>query len=137
MTTIAGKTPSSPAARAASADSSPAQDGGAGASVCIWDIDERGWPLRRRSGAAAGADAHGRLRRWPTGPPVGGRGRGPSAAGPVDILVNNAGVVSGKHLLDLTPDEQIERTFRVNTLSLFWVTTAFLPRMIAAAPVTS
>ena len=52
-----------------------------------------------------------------------------SAAGPVDILVNNAGVVSGRLLLDLT-DEQIERTFRVNTLALFWTTRAFLPGMI-------
>lgn len=50
-------------------------------------------------------------------------------AGPVDILVNNAGVVSGGWLPDLT-DEQIERTFRVNTLALFWMTRAFLPAMI-------
>jgi len=47
----------------------------------------------------------------------------------VDILVNNAGVVSGKPLLELS-DEQIERTFRVNALALFWVTRAFLPSMI-------
>ncbi len=49
--------------------------------------------------------------------------------GPVDILVNNAGVVSGSWLLDLT-DEQIERTFGVDALALFWVTRAFLPPMI-------
>jgi all-trans-retinol dehydrogenase (NAD+) len=49
--------------------------------------------------------------------------------GPVDILVNNAGVVSGRRLLDLT-DEQIERTFRVNTLAMFWMTRAFLPAML-------
>jgi len=51
------------------------------------------------------------------------------AAGPVDILVNNAGIVSGRPLLDL-PDEKIEATFAVNTLSLFWTTKAFLPSMI-------
>jgi len=49
--------------------------------------------------------------------------------GPVDILVNNAGVVSGGWLLDLT-DEQIERTFGVDALALFWMTRAFLPAMI-------
>jgi len=52
-----------------------------------------------------------------------------SAVGPIDILVNNAGVVSGKPILEL-PDEQIELTFKVNTMALFWVTKAFLPDMI-------
>ncbi|MDR0849316.1 MAG: SDR family oxidoreductase [Propionibacteriaceae bacterium] len=46
--------------------------------------------------------------------------------GRVDIIINNAGVVSGRPLSELT-DEQIERTLGVNTLSLFWVTRAFLP----------
>ena len=50
--------------------------------------------------------------------------------GPVDILVNNAGVVSGRPLLELSA-EHIERTFRVNTLALFWTTGAFLPDMVA------
>jgi all-trans-retinol dehydrogenase (NAD+) len=52
-----------------------------------------------------------------------------AAFGPVDILINNAGIVSGQGLLDL-PDEEIEATFAVNTLSLFWVTRAFLPGML-------
>lgn len=50
--------------------------------------------------------------------------------GGVDVVVNNAGVVSGSAPLVDTPDELIELTFRVNTLSLFWVTKAFLPQMI-------
>lgn len=50
-------------------------------------------------------------------------------AGEVDILINNAGVVSGKPLVRLE-DAEIERTFAVNTLALFWVTRAFLPRML-------
>ena len=50
--------------------------------------------------------------------------------GGIDVLINNAGIVSGKALLDLT-DEAIERTFRVNTLALFWTTRAFLPGMMA------
>lgn len=52
-----------------------------------------------------------------------------STGGPVDVLINNAGVVSGRSLLEL-PDEQIEATFAINTLSLFWTTKAFLPAMI-------
>jgi all-trans-retinol dehydrogenase (NAD+) len=52
-----------------------------------------------------------------------------AAAGAVDILINNAGIVSGKSFLEL-PDEKIEATFAINTLSLFWVTKAFLPQMI-------
>jgi all-trans-retinol dehydrogenase (NAD+) len=50
-------------------------------------------------------------------------------SGPVDILVNNAGVVSGKTLLAAS-DDDILRTFDVNTLALFWITRAFLPAMI-------
>jgi all-trans-retinol dehydrogenase (NAD+) len=49
--------------------------------------------------------------------------------GPVDILINNAGVVTGKPLLEGS-DEDIERTFQVNTLALFWSVRAFLPAMI-------
>ena len=51
------------------------------------------------------------------------------ATAPVDILINNAGVVSGKSLLEL-PDERIQKNLEVNTLSLFWMTKAFLPSMI-------
>jgi all-trans-retinol dehydrogenase (NAD+) len=53
----------------------------------------------------------------------------PGGAAAVDIVVNNAGVVSGARLVDLRP-EQIERTFSVNVLALYWVTQAFLPSMI-------
>ena len=52
-------------------------------------------------------------------------------SGPIDILINNAGVVSGKQLLDLS-DEEIERTFQVNALALFWTVRAFLPSMLEA-----
>jgi all-trans-retinol dehydrogenase (NAD+) len=50
-------------------------------------------------------------------------------AGPVHVLINNAGIVSGKPFIECS-DEQIERTIKVNTLALFWVTKAFLPQMI-------
>jgi all-trans-retinol dehydrogenase (NAD+) len=47
----------------------------------------------------------------------------------IDLLINNAGIVSGRSLLEIS-DEQIERTFAVNTLALFWLTRALLPGMI-------
>ena len=50
-------------------------------------------------------------------------------SGPIDILINNAGIVSGKGLLDLS-DRDIEQTFQVNTLALFWTVRAFLPSML-------
>ncbi len=49
--------------------------------------------------------------------------------GRVDILINNAGVVTGKNFLELT-DEDISRTFEVNTISHYRVTREFLPGMI-------
>jgi all-trans-retinol dehydrogenase (NAD+) len=49
--------------------------------------------------------------------------------GEIDILVNNAGVVSGKSFLELS-DDKIEKTFGVNSLSLFWTAKAFLPGMM-------
>lgn len=50
--------------------------------------------------------------------------------GPVDVLINNAGVITGKRLTEAF-DAEIEHTFAVNTLSLFWVTRAFLDGMIS------
>lgn len=40
--------------------------------------------------------------------------------GPIDILINNAGVVCGQPLLDI-PDYMIEKTYKVNILSHYWV----------------
>jgi len=102
-----------------------------GATVSVLDVDGAG-----AESAAAAAAAQGAGPAAGYACDVGDRGqvaavaeRVRQAAGPVDILVNNAGVVSGRALLDLT-DEQIERTFRVNTLAHFWVTRAFLSEMI-------
>ena len=52
-----------------------------------------------------------------------------SESGPIDILINNAGVVAGKNLLELS-DRDIEQTFEVNVLALFWTVRAFLPSML-------
>jgi all-trans-retinol dehydrogenase (NAD+) len=102
-----------------------------GATVSVLDLNEAG-----AEEAAATAAAQGAGTAAGYGCDVGDREqvvdvaeRVREAAGPVDILVNNAGVVSGRALLELA-DEQIEQTFRVNTLALFWVTRAFLPAMI-------
>lgn len=47
----------------------------------------------------------------------------------VDILINNAGIVTGKDFLDLT-DEDVSRTFEVNTIAHYRVTRQFLPQML-------
>jgi len=101
-----------------------------GAQVSMWDIDDT-----CLAGAAAGICAGGGLVRDYCCD-VSDRksvdelaARTMSEGGPVDILINNAGVVSGRPLLELSP-EQIERTIKVNVLALFWVTRAFLPAMI-------
>ena len=49
--------------------------------------------------------------------------------GHVDVLVNNAGVVSGRGFLDLT-EADIQRTYAVNTLAIYWTIGAFLPQML-------
>ena len=53
-----------------------------------------------------------------------------SAECPVDILINNAGIVVGKPLAEQSHDD-IEKTFRINTLGVVHATRAFLPHMIA------
>jgi len=103
-----------------------------GAAVTILDLDEAGATAAAAEAAALGP---GPVRGFAcdVGDPAQVAARAAevvAAQGPVDILVNNAGVVSGKPLLELS-DEHIERTFRVNTLALFWTTKAFLPAMVA------
>jgi len=45
------------------------------------------------------------------------------------IIINNAGIVHGKSLLELS-SEEVERTFRINTLSHFHTLQTFLPGML-------
>ncbi|XP_017881108.1 estradiol 17-beta-dehydrogenase 11 [Ceratina calcarata] len=49
--------------------------------------------------------------------------------GPVTLLINNAGYVCGKTLWNL-PDDEIERTYKVNILSHYWITKAFIKDMM-------
>ena len=50
-------------------------------------------------------------------------------SGGIDILILNAGIVQGKKILE-TDDDLIEKTFLVNSISNFWLTKVFLPKMI-------
>jgi all-trans-retinol dehydrogenase (NAD+) len=101
-----------------------------GARVILWDVDAQGLERTHAELAAAG--------RTVAAYPCNLRDRAAIAAtaaatlrdgGPVDILINNAGVVSGRTLL-AAADDDILRTFDVNTLALFWTTRAFLPAMM-------
>ncbi|HEY9294456.1 MAG TPA: SDR family oxidoreductase [Microlunatus sp.] len=97
-----------------------------GARVLIWDLAAQAAETVRDEIRAAGGDAQSQA--VDVGDREAVRVAG-VAAGRVDVLINNAGIVTGKDLLDAS-EEAIERTFRVNTLALFWVTRAFLPGMI-------
>lgn len=65
------------------------------------------------------------------------------AFGKLDILVNNAGVQMSQDSLEKITDEQLERTFRTNIFSMFFLTRAALPhlkegaRIINTASVTA
>ena len=102
-----------------------------GAAVVMWDIsaaalDDAAAGVRPEGGAAVHAavvDVSSREAIYAAASDLAAR----SIA--VDILVNNAGIVTGRRLLD-TEDAQVEATFAVNALALYWTTKAFLPGMI-------
>jgi all-trans-retinol dehydrogenase (NAD+) len=104
---------------------------GRGARVVIWDLDAAAGERVRDRIRSLGGVAHSFAVN------VADRDQVRSAAAEtlravdrVDVLVNNAGVVTGRSLLEAS-EEQIERTFDVNVLALYWVTRAFLPGMVA------
>jgi all-trans-retinol dehydrogenase (NAD+) len=101
-----------------------------GSRLILWDLDTRGLDGLRAELAAKGAAVQA------YGCDLAQRDAIQATAarvlqdcGPVDVLINNAGIVNGKSLLD-SSDDEIERTFRVNTLALFTTTRAFLPGML-------
>jgi all-trans-retinol dehydrogenase (NAD+) len=103
---------------------------GRGARVILWDIDEDG--LQETTAGLKELDHPATVQRVD----LSDRAAIGDAAervladhGHVDVLINNAGIVTGKPLLDIS-DEEIERTFDVNTLAHFWTVRAFLPSMI-------
>ena len=98
--------------------------------VIVWDLDKAGLASVKKELTALDTTAHTAVVDVTNHQAV-----TKSAAkiladtGGVDAVVNNAGVVSGKEFLDLTP-EDIQKTYAVNTLALYWVTRAFLPAML-------
>ena len=101
-----------------------------GARVISWDLDEQGVDALTEELRARGGTAHGYVCDLSDRDAVRAVAEQTQhECGSVDVLINNAGVVSGKRLLDVS-EEEIERTFKVNTLALFWTTRAFLPAMI-------
>lgn len=103
----------------------------AGATVVIWDLDEdMARTVAKELSGRTGRAHH--AYRCDVGDPAAvtaGAKVVRAEVGEVDILVNNAGIISGKTLLELT-DEQIQMTYKVNALALYWTTRAFLPEMI-------
>jgi all-trans-retinol dehydrogenase (NAD+) len=101
-----------------------------GADVVLWDIDGQRLAAVKAEVEAAGGSARADVCSVADREAVYRTARAvESERGSVDVVVNCAGVVSGAPMLELK-DEQIERTFAVNTLALYWTTKAFLPRMI-------
>lgn len=101
------------------------QAAAAGAEVILWDLSAEGGKKATAEILAAGGRASFAQ------VDVTNRGvveRAAKKTGDIDVLINNAGVVSGASFSQLSA-EAIERTYRVNVLSLYWMTQAFLPGM--------
>jgi len=102
----------------------------AGARLVLWDVDREGLDEARAELVTAGHTADIYVCDLTDREEIATVAAQTLAEGdPIDILINNAGIVSGKSLLDLS-DQEIERTFQVNTLALFWTVRAFLPSML-------
>src|SRR5438445_1792497 len=101
-----------------------------GGRLVLWDVDAAGLQATRTELGASGASVATYVCDLSDRAAIAAvAARTLADCGPIDILVNNAGVVSGKTLLDES-DRDIERTFAVNALALFWTTRAFLPAML-------
>jgi all-trans-retinol dehydrogenase (NAD+) len=104
--------------------------GAAGGSLVLWDIDEAG--LKNVSAELAAQSVRVQSYVCDVGDADAVRATADSTradGGDVDILVNNAGIVVSEPLSEIS-DREVERTFRVNTLSIFSLTRAFLPQMV-------
>lgn len=101
-----------------------------GAQVVLWDVNATGLDAARRELEAAGRKVESDVCNLSSREAIEAAAARVLTGGSVDILINNAGVVTGKSLLEASPEE-IERTFDVNVLALFWATRAFLPGMLA------
>ena len=107
-----------------------AELGAAGAKLVLWDIDEAGVQRAQDELLAVGCDVDAYTCDLSDRQSVQAAAAATlSDSGPIDILINNAGIVSGHNVLDIS-DADIERTFDVNVLALFWTVRAFLPSML-------
>lgn len=103
---------------------------GAGAELVLWDVDEAGLQRAREELLEAGFTADVYACDVADREMVATVARDTLAlSGPIDILVNNAGIVSGQSVLEIS-ETDIERTFSVNVMALFWTVRAFLPAML-------
>ncbi len=101
-----------------------------GSTIVLWDIDAENLDLALGQLRGSGAQCHGYVCNVADHTAVYETAtRVRDEVGDVDVVVNSAGVVSGRPILELA-DEEIERTFAVNTLALYWTCKAFLPRMV-------
>jgi len=101
-----------------------------GAKLILWDINEEALNKTAEEFRALGTTVYTGTVNVTDRPAIEAAAQNIAAeAGPVDVLINNAGIVTGKSLLEASPAE-IQRTFDINTLALFWMTRAFLPSMI-------
>ncbi|MDR2768680.1 MAG: SDR family oxidoreductase [Treponema sp.] len=101
-----------------------------GARVSVWDLNADGIKALADEAAAAGLAVNGVVCDIADCGMVHERAKElREKTGTPDILVNNAGIVSGKDIFGISPAE-VEKTFKVNVFSLFWMTGAFLPAML-------
>nr|CAI5839036.1 unnamed protein product [Callosobruchus analis] len=101
-----------------------------GATVVLWDINEKGVEETIELVKGIGGKAYGfKCDIADTKAVYSVAKQTQKEVGDITILINNAGVVSGQWLLD-TPDHLIKRTFDVNIIAHFWTVKAFLPKMI-------
>ncbi|RWS28016.1 Short-chain dehydrogenase/reductase family 16C member 6-like protein [Leptotrombidium deliense] len=98
--------------------------------VILWDIDESALKetaklVKQRGGNATYyvVDVSNRRMVCET------KNKVQSEVGTVSILVNSASISKGKYFQNLN-DEDIAKTFEVNTYSMFWMHKAFLPEMM-------
>ena len=106
--------------------------GECGATLVLWDINEEKVHAVAREIREGGGEAHSyvvdcskREEVYRAAATV------REEVGDVAVLVNNAALASaGSYVEEKISDEQIEKTFSVNILALFWTIRAFLPHMM-------
>lgn len=101
-----------------------------GATVVLWDINERNLKSVAEEIRANGGDAYYYVCDCSKNDQVQRTAESVrEEVGNVAILVNNAGIVTGKSFVD-SSEKELQKVIEVNTLAHFWTTKAFLPWMI-------